>query len=80
MHFKVSPKSVFVLSNVIKRALASHESAKSALLLSKVLTQQKHGWSLILQVKVRERVSSEVLYCKIPCILSVNGLENRWYL
>ncbi len=47
MHFKVSPKSAFVLSNMLKRALASYKSAKSALLLSKVLTQQKRGWSLI---------------------------------
>ena len=47
MHFKVSPKSVFVLSNILKRARVSYESAKSALLLSKVLIQQKRGWSLI---------------------------------
>ncbi len=33
----------FVLSNMLKRAFASYESAKSALLLSKVLTQQKRG-------------------------------------
>ncbi len=47
MHIKASPKSVFVLSKVLKRALVSYESAKSALLLSKVLTQQKRGWSLV---------------------------------
>ncbi len=47
MHFKVSPKSVFVLSNMLKRARVSYESAKSALVLPKVLTQQKRGWSLV---------------------------------
>ena len=39
MHFKVSPKSVFLLSKVLKQTLATYESAKSVLLLYKVLTQ-----------------------------------------
>ena len=39
-------KSVFVLSNMLKRACVSYESANAALVLSKVLTQQKRGWSL----------------------------------
>ncbi len=61
MHFKVSPKSVFVLSNMLKRALASYESAKSAILLSKVLTQQKRGWSLLWQTIVTLK-----MHCGLP--------------
>ena len=34
MHFKVSAKSVVVLSSMLKRACVSYESAKSALVLS----------------------------------------------
>ncbi len=45
MHFNVSPKSVNVLSKVLKRTLTTYKSPTSALLLSEVMTWWKCDWS-----------------------------------